>query len=265
MKLGAMVALSSFALSQVAAGQAVEWPVSEGGNGHWYELVRHGEQMCWSTARSAAEARAGYLVTFASSAEHAFVAPRLVDRAEAWSGRFGPWIGGTRVGGSWTWVTGEAWSFTAWYPGEPNGGGTEPFLSFIAIGEGGGCGRTRTWNDWVDCGTTTPGGCDAYGVQTSIVEYDADCDGNGLVDFGEIVRGEKIDANHNNVPDTCEQPPCPGDITRNGVVDGVDLALVLAMWATSGENGVVNADVNRDGVVDGSDLAMLLGSWGICQ
>jgi hypothetical protein len=57
---------------------------------------------------------------------------------------------------------------------------------------------------------------------------------------------------------------CPGDITRNGTVDGVDLALVLSTWGTNGAQGAVNCDLNNDGVVDGMDLATVLGGWGAC-
>jgi hypothetical protein len=57
---------------------------------------------------------------------------------------------------------------------------------------------------------------------------------------------------------------CPGDITRNGTVDGVDLALILSTWGTNGAQGAVNCDLNNDGVVDGMDLATVLGGWGAC-
>ena len=55
---------------------------------------------------------------------------------------------------------------------------------------------------------------------------------------------------------------CPGDITGNGVVDGVDLAGVLSAWGTQG--GELGADMNSDGIVNGADLAFVLGAWGPC-
>jgi formylglycine-generating enzyme required for sulfatase activity len=55
---------------------------------------------------------------------------------------------------------------------------------------------------------------------------------------------------------------CPGDITGNGAVDGVDLASVLSAWGTQG--GELGADVNGDGIVAGADLAIVLGAWGPC-
>jgi formylglycine-generating enzyme required for sulfatase activity len=55
---------------------------------------------------------------------------------------------------------------------------------------------------------------------------------------------------------------CPGDITSNGVVDGLDLAGVLSAWGTEG--GELGGDVNGDGIVAGADLALVLGAWGPC-
>jgi len=52
--------------------------------------------------------------------------------------------------------------------------------------------------------------------------------------------------------------PCAGDVNGDGVVDGVDLALLLGGWATP------TGDLDGDGVVNGSDLAVLLGAWGPC-
>jgi len=54
-------------------------------------------------------------------------------------------------------------------------------------------------------------------------------------------------------------PACPADITDDGVVDVLDLLLVLAQWGTSG-----SADITGDGVVDVLDLLEVLGAWGPC-
>jgi formylglycine-generating enzyme required for sulfatase activity len=56
---------------------------------------------------------------------------------------------------------------------------------------------------------------------------------------------------------------CSGDIDGGGLVDGVDLAILLLAWGTPGQ-GQYDADLNNDGIVDGSDLGMLLVSWGQC-
>jgi len=57
------------------------------------------------------------------------------------------------------------------------------------------------------------------------------------------------------------QSSCPGDLNRDGLVDGADIAMVLGSWGPCA--GCV-ADITDDGVVDGADLAAVLGSWGFC-
>ncbi|MEE2681318.1 MAG: hypothetical protein VX641_02990 [Planctomycetota bacterium] len=47
-----------------------------------------------------------------------------------------------------------------------------------------------------------------------------------------------------------------GDIDSNGVVNGADLALLLASWGQPG-----SGDLNGSGTTDGADLALLLANW----
>lgn len=49
----------------------------------------------------------------------------------------------------------------------------------------------------------------------------------------------------------------PADLNGDGVVNGVDLAALLAAWGTAGAS-----DLNDDAVTDGADLAILLANWG---
>ena len=50
-----------------------------------------------------------------------------------------------------------------------------------------------------------------------IIEWSADCNGDGIVDYGQILSGELADANANNIPDCCEQGTgCPANIVTNG-------------------------------------------------
>ena len=90
-----------------------------------------------------------------------------------------------------------------------------------------------------------------------------DCNVNGIADAVEIANGSSPDANANGIPDICEIDPCPGDVTDNGVVDGVDLSLILALWGTSGQK-FPRSDANGDGTVDANDLAIVLAGWGNC-
>jgi hypothetical protein len=53
-------------------------------------------------------------------------------------------------------------------------------------------------------------------------------------------------------------PHSRGDVNRDGSVDSVDIALVLANWSTSDPT----TDLNGDGVVNSADLTVVLSDWG---
>ncbi|MEY5032880.1 MAG: Dockerin type domain, partial [Planctomycetota bacterium] len=98
-------------------------------------------------------------------------------------------------------------------------------------------------------------------------EWSADCNSDGIVDYGQIRSGELADANGNYIPDCCEATPpcgpCLADVDGSGAVNGVDLAAILNTWGTTGGK-YPGADVNSDGIVNGADLAEVLNSWGPC-
>ena len=52
-------------------------------------------------------------------------------------------------------------------------------------------------------------------------------------------------------------PPCTGDYTRDGSVDGDDVIAFFQDW----DNGLDEADVNEDGSVDGDDVISFFRSW----
>jgi len=52
-------------------------------------------------------------------------------------------------------------------------------------------------------------------------------------------------------------------VNGDAVVNGADIAAVLAFWGPAG-NTLPATDINRDGYVNGADLAVLLGGWGPC-
>ena len=54
--------------------------------------------------------------------------------------------------------------------------------------------------------------------------------------------------------------PCAqADLNCDGIVDGMDLAIVLGSWGPCVD---CLGDVNDDGIVDGVDIAIILGNWG---
>jgi hypothetical protein len=81
-----------------------------------------------------------------------------------------------------------------------------------------------------------------------------DCNGNGVNDRVDIHSGASADANANGVPDECE---LVADMNFDGVVDAIDLALLLGRWGLAGWG-----DLDDDGVVGSSDLALLLATFG---
>lgn len=51
---------------------------------------------------------------------------------------------------------------------------------------------------------------------------------------------------------------CPADLEHDGVVDTVDLTMLLTAWGTP------DADLDGDGITDATDLVILLAAWGAC-
>ncbi|MBC24502.1 MAG: hypothetical protein CMJ32_11400 [Phycisphaerae bacterium] len=54
---------------------------------------------------------------------------------------------------------------------------------------------------------------------------------------------------------------CAADLDDNGLIDGMDLAILLAAWDQPGSP----ADLDGDGLVGGGDIGVLLSQWGICN
>jgi hypothetical protein len=239
----------------IVGSYPVQWPASEGGNGHWYRLVA--ETVTWTTAHAESGALGGHLVTLQSVSEAQFVRKLGLDLC--WIGLKQDTAGAaySEPAGGWSWVTSEPLIYAEWrintngQPNEPNdgigkGGENWALLDFGAV----------TWNDTQD----NP-------IANYCIEWSADCNNDGIVDFGQIRDGSLDDANGNNIPDCCESGTpcnCPGDIIRDGLVNGIDLAAVLNNWGAAG-GGPIDADVNDDGIVDGADLSIVLGTWGPCE
>ena len=96
------------------------------------------------------------------------------------------------------------------------------------------------------------------------IEWSADCNNDGIVDYGQIRDGTFADTNANGVPDCCEsgQTCCIGDIYHDGIINGADLGIVLAEWGPV--TPTTNSDLDHNGRVDGADLGLLLAHWGPC-
>ncbi|MCH2161081.1 MAG: hypothetical protein MK085_04325 [Phycisphaerales bacterium] len=87
-------------------------------------------------------------------------------------------------------------------------------------------------------GYLATGGCTIYARSTTI--------------HGEVDDPDSIVI----VEDT---PPCLGDLTGDGEVNGADLGLMIAMWGTP------DGDLTGDGMTNGADLGLLIAGWGLCN
>jgi len=111
--------------------------------GHWYQL--NDMRMQWDDAKAFAEYLGGYLATITTAAEGQWLYDAFGSALSIDSGR--RTFGGNDLAneGQWQWVTGETWSYTNWWTGEPNDyGGNEDCVAFnsnLRPGHG------HYWND----------------------------------------------------------------------------------------------------------------------
>jgi len=106
------------------------------------------------------------------------------------------------------------------------------------------------------------------GVVYALAVLLEDCNGNGIDDSIDIYLGEESDLNANGVPDQCENIGCDADVNQDGVVDGLDLGILLQEWGAIEKNDElsIRADLNLDGEVDGVDVGVFFAAWGyICK
>lgn len=110
----------------------VQWPVSHGGNDHWYGVLN--KEVYWEQALVEAEAveinsQRGYLATVTSLAENEFIRTEVISQTNQPSIFDAFWLGGHNVEGSWQWISGEPFDFEHWSAYEPNNIELETALS----------------------------------------------------------------------------------------------------------------------------------------
>ena len=202
-----------FAASAAQAQQAVQWKVEDGGNGHWYKLQLTGP-VTWGNARTLAESVGGHLATSTSDSENSLLVS-LAQRPDAWinddyGNTGGPYLGGYQPVGSdassaWKWVTGEPWNWTGWAAGEPNNGFQPGVLVTALLGYPPAGANYRGWADAYADGTSPLDPVQYPLLISCLVEWEADCNSDGIVDYGQCRDGTLADYNTNNIPDCCEQ------------------------------------------------------------
>jgi len=227
-----VVAASAF------AGDPFEWRSADGGNGHWYQVSS--STLDWTAASALATSTGGHLVTFTSEAEWNFVKSSL----QADVAQFGReiWAGGFQApkscepGCGWQWITGEPWSFTAWHPSEPsNSNGGESHLEVFSYVE----------QNWADSNSSV--------VKRYLVEWSTDCNGDGVVDFGQIRAGQLADANSDNIPDVCQ---CPTPHVVRVPQDAPSIAAAVALACPNNSMEIVLSPGTWTMAIDTDDPAL---------
>ncbi len=236
---------------------AVEWRVEDGWNGHWYDIEIVTPAADWFEAEQRSLDLGGHLATITSWSESSFLYTRFV--FEGIENQGSMYAGGSQLPGSqepaggWVWVTGEPflpppsfWVCTQCNTNdcEPNDApGDADFLYF------------STCPDYQNKVFLTDGPA-SWGERSFVIEWDADCNNDGIVDYGQILSGELADTDENGIPDVCE---CVADFNNDGSVNSQDMLAFLNAWAV----GDSSADINGDGVINTQDVLAFLNLWSV--
>ena len=237
----------------------VQWRVTDGGNGRWYQIQLTEQPLLWTAAREIAGTIGGQLLSVNTAGEQTAMEALLRAAKDSTGCHPAVFIGlSKRPGVPWRWEDGSELSYENWACGEPfdpdypegkvvmyNPAACEDY-----------CVPHLRWND-VSQSVLHP-------LHRGVaVEWSADCNADGIVDYGQILQGQLPDANGNGVPDPCEVLTCANaDLFRDSNINGADLGILLSQWGEA--NAQTVSDINRDGAVDGVDLGLLLSFWGPC-
>ena len=243
----------------VVGSYPVQWRVEDGGNGHWYtNTTLPGTGLNWIDARNQLLLLGGDLASLESTQERVF-AMRLVNLATQ-----SPWIGlvqdsdACEPGCGWHWVSGASVTDSDWGPGEPNNlgdsYGDEDHVTIMGYGWG----SSGKWADWP--------GSTVLNTNSALTEWSADCNNDGIVDYGQILNGTLADANANGVPDTCESTllvPSQSPTIQaaiDAVPAGAQRTVQVAAgtyhesFALNGKDVIVRGAANNATIVDGTGL-----------
>lgn len=131
----------SLGLPMGVLAEPIAWPVSGGGNGHFYDFIIGPSTESWAQQHLATlglefNGMPGHLATITSAEELEWITAHFLVLLPIESCIYlGGWNDGFLTeepcffsggqgwySGSWHWVTGETWDYAAWAEGEPTGG-----------------------------------------------------------------------------------------------------------------------------------------------
>ena len=205
-------------------------------------------RMLWPDAKEYAEQLGGYLAVITSEEEHNQIMATIsaLKPASTNDQPAMPWIGASDVveEGTWVWVTGEAFVYTRWAPGQPSNCGDGQHYA-------------RFWGgfNWNDEATDYR--------NDSLVEFSSglnplnpDSDGDGLSDGDEVnLYGScalAVDSDLDGLSDSEEvsfgTSPVLADTDADGLSDPVELA---------GPTDPLNPDCDDDGLLDGAESRII--------
>jgi hypothetical protein len=198
----AAAAIILLATPALHAQEAVQWRVQDGGNGHWYQLVVDAPGLTWPAARQRALAMGGDLAVLGRQGSTEFSRSLLSSTMCGGStGQAGPYVGGfqdlsatdfSEPAGGWRWVDGSPFPGSALISLDDNLG-HQDYLHFISLEPS--CAGQFVLDDV---------GLVSSSNRSLLVEWSADCNGDGIVDYGQIRDGVLPDVNSNGIPDCCE-------------------------------------------------------------
>ena len=97
--------------------------------GHHYLVFDEVEDLSWQSAKLACEALGGHLAVITSKEEAEFI-NQLANGAYLFLGATDQ-----EEEGTWVWIDGSEWSYTNWYPDQPNDYDDEDYLATYDEGE----------------------------------------------------------------------------------------------------------------------------------
>ena len=237
--IGASTLSLAFALN-AEAQQAIQWKPGDGGNAHWYQRLER-SQRSWTTMKIFAQSLGAHLATLTSESEAAFAAS-LLEGGNAFIGGYQDVSARdySEPAGGWRWVTGEPMTWTAWCGGEPNdfwGRSSENVMGLYP--------QTPCWVDLPDPMNVQ------FPVPYVLIEWSADCNGDGIVDYGQILSGELADSNGNNIPDCCEDgSACVSSLVANASFEAGSPLVACASESITAPNMLGSAWQVSAGTVD---------------